>query len=59
MTMREEIANWISGGRIMELEERILDLEEALLDIIEMRTPSCAHIGKRMADRARMVFDEK
>lgn len=52
MTMREKIANWISGGRIVELEK-------ALLDIIEMQTPSCAHIGKRMADRARKVFDKE
>lgn len=46
MTMREKIANWISGGRIMELED-------ALREIASMETPSCAHIGKRMASKAR------
>lgn len=67
LTWREWFGEIISGGAISEARahrdawETFGDQEananasaqSALADIISMETPSCAHIGKRMAARAR------
>ncbi|GLI99154.1 hypothetical protein [Sphingobium sp. BS19] len=37
-------------------DARVIELASALTEISNMRTPSCAHIGKRMADVADRVL---
>ena len=42
-------------GHLEAADARIIELAAALTEISNMRTPSCAHIGKRMADVADRV----
>lgn len=41
---------------LKHLQGRLDEYREALFSIAEMETPSCAHIGKRMAARARQAL---
>lgn len=67
MTLRERIADWVSGGAVTmwynnwahEVDDKLYWIElaserrDALNEIAAMETPNCAPIGKRMAKRAR------
>lgn len=60
MTLREKIADWLSGWLItywckMHLEQNAekSKAEAALRDIIALETPSMAHVGKRAVKIAR------
>lgn len=41
---------------IKGISEQMAEYREALTDIAAMETPNCAHIGKRMAARARQAL---
>lgn len=59
LTWREKVADFITGGALSgalwnanAFAGLAIRRKKALDDIISMRTPNCAHIGKRMAARA-------
>lgn len=59
MTFRERLADWISGGRLTELEQAgweawgvATDYMQALEEIMDMETPGANATVRRMAQRA-------
>ena len=71
MTFREKLADLLTGGsyrllmtaagnataNLMTRNAQLGEAKAALGDIAAMETPNCAHIGKRMARRAREALD--
>lgn len=60
-TLRQQLAmerekNAIRASLGKYIDERMSEYRATLRDIIAMETPNCAHIGKRMAARARQAL---